>query len=660
MEQVTEQKQVLRPRPRLPWKKILSFLQAWWRPAVTRLLFYIGPLISLFIVETLNEKNPFTNLSDQQWWMNLVLYAIVWLVLWLIFGRRRRAAAAGACLFFFCGLANHYVLKFKGIVLFPHDIASWRTAANVAGTYDFSPDQYIWGALAILAAYLLLLYFVALPQKKRSYCRIKWLNLVPVAAAAAYCYMFFFSSWLIDAGIKTQQWKTQSNGWVLNFSLALRYGRVEKPENYSDGAVDALTEALSAESSGSITLVDDPYMETAYEPDTLDADGAEMVPSLTVTGESASTQPLNIICIMNESFADLSVFEALSIDQDSIPFYHSLTENTIKGWMYSPVTGGGTASVEYEFLTGNSISFLPPGTVAYQLYVKSGMPSLISWANALGFETTTFHPYEASGWNRMEVYSDFGADNQLYQEDVTDPQYVRSYISDQCDFDVIKSITSKAEGDKQFIFNVTMQNHGGYKQGWNNLEQSVTLTGAMAGISEYATQYLALMHKTDEALEELLDYYSSIDEPTMIVFFGDHQGSLSDWFYARLYGKQLDDRDMEELERQYVVPFFFWANYDIDEAQDVMISTNYLGALLGQLSGYPTTGYMDFLSDLYEVLPVMNKVGYITADGQIAEDSSELGDEVQEKLNQYAMLSYYNLFGSRDAEIDARFFSPQQ
>ncbi|MCD7843548.1 MAG: LTA synthase family protein [Clostridiales bacterium] len=441
---------------------------------------------------------------------------------------------------------------------------------------------------------------------------------------------------------------------MLNFSIALRYSRVEKPDDYSLEAVEALTESLSDQDS-SMTLLDDPYTETDYEPDTVDEDGASVTETLTVTNDESGTQPLNIICIMDESFADLSIFDLLTTDSDAVPFYHSLTENTIKGWMYSAVTGGGTASVEYEFLTGNSIAFLPLGTVAYQLYVKDDMPSLISWANALGFETTTFHPYESSGWNRVDVYNKFGADTQLYNTDVTDPSYVRGYISDSCDFEVLESITSAEEGDKQFIFNVTMQNHGGYKQTWYNLSRDVLLTGSLTGVSDYAEQYLALMRETDRALEELIEYYSSVDEPTLIVFFGDHQGQLSNWFYEKLYGKELDDRTIAEVEQQYVVPFFIWANYDIDEAQDVMISTNYLGALLAQVSNYPTTGYMDFLANLYEEIPVIGRVGYITADGTVVEDAEDLPEETQDLLAQYEMLSYYNLF-QRDEDIDNSFF----
>ncbi|MCD7886765.1 MAG: LTA synthase family protein [Clostridiales bacterium] len=637
-------------------KRLLAQVRRLWRPVLGRVVFCLGPFVDLIIVEILNEKNPFVNLNLKEWNMNLALYLVIWVALWLATGRLRRTARAATGLLFAAGLVNHYVLEFKGRVLFPNDIVGWRTAANVVGSYDLSPDVYIWGAIGVLVLYLLLVALLVPKQEKRHYFHIKWVNILIGAAAAAYVYAFFFSSWLPSAGIKTQQWKTQSTGWVLNFSIALRYSRVEKPDDYSLEAVEELTESLSDQDS-SMTLLDDPYTGTAYEPDTVDEEGAAVTETLTVTNDESGTQPLNIICIMDESFADLSIFDLLTTDSDAVPFYHSLTENTIKGWMYSAVTGGGTASVEYEFLTGNSIAFLPLGTVAYQLYVKDDMPSLISWANALGFETTTFHPYESSGWNRVDVYNKFGTDNQLYNTDVTDPSYVRGYISDSCDFEVLESITGAEEGDKQFIFNVTMQNHGGYKQSWYNLSRDVLLTDSLSGVSDYAEQYLALMRETDRALEELIEYYSSVDEPTLIVFFGDHQGQLSDWFYEKLYGKDLDDRTIAEVEQQYVVPFFIWAHYDIDEAQDVMISTNYLGALLAQVSNYPTTGYMDFLSDLYEELPVVGRVGYITADGTVVEEAEDLPEETQELLAQYEMLSYYNLF-QRDEDIDNSFFLP--
>ncbi|MCD7821344.1 MAG: LTA synthase family protein [Clostridiales bacterium] len=626
--------------------------QRLWR---SRLIFWLSPFAALFMVEIMNEKNPFTNLNFIELLMNMIWYVIFLFVLWLIFGRRRRAATVYMVVMFVIGMVNHFVLLYRGRILFPQDVTSWQTAANVAGEYDLSPDIYVWGALAILVVWMALIRFVMIPQPKREYFTRKSVLLGMVTASAAYVIAFFFTPWLPTVGIEAQQWKTQSNGFVLNFSLALRYSRVQQPDDYSEETLTELVTDLTEdeEASGGMTLYSASYIASQYDEATQDED---TVPDelITVTTDEDGTQPVNIICIMDESFGDLAIFDTLEINEDSIPFYHSLTENTIKGWMYSPVTGAGTANVEYEFLTGNSVSFLPDETTAYQLYVRDNMPSLVSWADALGFSTTTIHPYLSSGWNRVQVYNYFGVDTQLWNTDFLNPKYIRGYISDQSDFEMIESITEAADGESTFIFNVTMQNHGGYRQGWSNLSQEVYLTGSMFGSSDYTEQYLNLMRETDNQLQSLIEYYSEVDEPTMIVLFGDHQGKLSSWFYEyKLYGKDLDERTLEELELMYVAPFFIWTNYDIDEAQDVMLSTNYLGVLAALVSNYPTTGYMDFLSDVYAELPVVQTIGYINSDGLLTDEETDLTEEQQELLSEYETLSYYNLFGYKKQRIDS-------
>ncbi|MCD7843551.1 MAG: LTA synthase family protein [Clostridiales bacterium] len=625
--------------------------QRLWR---SRLIFCLSPIAALFMVEIMNEKNPFTNLNFIELLMNMIWYVMFLFILWLIFGRRRRAATVYMVVMFVIGMVNHFVLLYRGRILFPQDITSWQTAANVAGEYDLSPDIYIWGALAILVLWMALIRFVMTPQPKREYFTRKSVTLGMVTASAAYIIAFFFTPWLPTVGIEAQQWRTQSNGFVLNFSLALRYSRVQQPDDYSEETLTELvTDLTEDEESDGMTLYSASYIASQYDAATQDED---IVPDelITVTTDEDGTQPVNIICIMDESFGDLAIFDTLEISEDSIPFYHSLTENTIKGWMYSPVTGAGTANVEYEFLTGNSVSFLPDETTAYQLYVRDNMPSLVSWAEALGFSTTTIHPYYSSGWNRVQVYNYFGVDTQLWNTDFLNPKYVRGYISDQSDFEMIESITEAADGESTFIFNVTMQNHGGYRQGWSNLTREVTLTGSMYGSSDYTEQYLNLMRETDNQLQDLIEYYSQVDEPTMIVLFGDHQGKLSSWFYEyKLYGKDLDDRTLEELELMYVAPFFIWTNYDSQEAQDVMLSTNYLGALAALVSNYPTTEYMDFLTDVYAQLPVVQTIGYINSDGLLTDEETDLTEEQQELLSQYETLSYYNLFGYKKQRIDS-------
>ena len=565
----------------------------------SRLVFLLGPWACLWMVEILNENDVFEDLAAWQVLMNLVWYYSLFVSLRLILGRNRRSAALGTVLAFLFGLVNHYVLRFRGRILFPADITGWRTAANVAEGFDYSLDEPMMQAAVLLVAYLFLV-FVCVPQKKRAKIKLP-AALGLWAVILGYGYAFFCTGMLPALGIFTQQWVTQRNGFLLNFTIALRYSSVEKPEDYSQEAVLELME---------------------------DYPGVE--------GDK-SKQPTNLIVIMNESFGDFSIFDSFQSSEDPTPFLHSLEENTIKGWMYSSVTGGGTATIEFEYLTGFTSLFQPPHTVAYQLYVEEGMPSLAALAGDAGYATTAFHPYKSSGWNRVLAYQYLDFDKQMYEEDVIDPYYIRHYISDHSDYEMIYRSTQGE--DDTFFFNVTMQNHSGYAQGWNNLERTVELPDNLNSADHSAQQFFCLMRESDKALEELVTHYSQCDEPTMIVFFGDHQPPLTNAFYEQLYGKKLSERNTEEVMEQYAVPFFIWTNYDIEERQDVVISPNYLGVLTAQVAGLPMTGFMEFLSEMYEQLPVITPVGFVTSEGEFCSEE-ELSAEDQEWLRQYEILNY--------------------
>lgn len=569
---------------------------------LSRLIFLLGPWVSFWMVEILNGNDVFADLYPWQVLMNLIWYYLLFLLCRLVLGRRRRAAATAAGLSFFVGIVNHYVLRFRGRILFPADLTAWETAANVADAFDFSLDAAMRQGAVLLAAYLFLVW-MCVPQRRRDKLP-RWLAGLLVLVEVGYCFVFFKTGALPALGIYTQQWVTQANGFLLNFTVALRYSALDKPEDYSRSQVLELMEAYPTEA-----------------------------------GDPSVVRPTNLIVVMNESFADLTIFEGLEASEDPTPFLHSMEENTVRGWMYSPVTGGGTASVEFEYLTGFSTVFQPPHTVAYQLYAEEGMPSLAALAGSVGYDSTAFHPYKSSGWNRPIVYEDMRFDHQLYEEDVTEPYLVRRYVSDQSDYETLYSITDRAEGDPTFIFNVTMQNHSSYAQGWNNLEKTVTLPTEQRTADTTAEQYLSLMRASDDALRDLIAHYERSPEPTMIVFFGDHQPPLKNAFYEQLYGKPLDQRTTEEVLKQYATPFFLWTNYDIQEREDVVLSPNYLGVLTAQAAGLPLTGFMNFLSQLYEELPVITPVGLITGDGQVVK-REELTGEQQEWLLAYETLNY--------------------
>ena len=611
------------PSPETPEEPKRRFrLPQWIRQRVTaaRAAFLLGPWLSYIMVEVLNNNNPFTAHSTEQDLLNLIWYYLIFWLFRMLLGRKVLAGGVSAVVCFLFGLANHYVLSFRGRIIFPCDLLTLDTAAVVAKSYDYTPDKQIWIALAVLGGYLLLLllaHIVYHPKgRQRLGRKLLWGS---IAGMVIYLFAFFFTPLLPTIGIYTQQWRTQQNGFLLNFTTAIRYSFVSEPDGY-----DADKVAQTARSYRSQSVTD------------------------------AGELPENLIFIMNESFSDLTAaFPNLELSEDPLAFYHSLTENTVKGTMISPVTGGGTANVEFEYLTGDSLAFLPSSTVAYQLYLYDGCPSLVSQAKDLGYHTIAFHPYLSSGWNRTSVYPWLGFDEVHFQEDVQDPQYIRNYVSDLSDYEQLFRWTEENDGPTM-IFNVTMQNHSGYSQGWNNLSGDVTVTGG-AKPSSITTQYFSLMKESDQAIQALVEHYSQVDEKTMIVFFGDHQPPLGNTFFETLYGKKLDERDPEEVQQAYETPFFIWVNYDIPERDDLRISSNYLGVLAAEVAGLPLTGYQQLLSRLMDALPVASTAGYVTAEGQITQEVEELPGYVQSLYREYELAAYNHLFDEKHHPED--FFS---
>ena len=603
------------------WPKIpMTPRQYWW---ATMVLLALVPLLSFTMVEYLNYNDPWKDFTPAQLVLNLVWYYLGELLFYFLRGRRSGAVKLGLGIAWGFGCANHYLIAFRGRTLFPADFLSLGTAANVAGNYNYALSQRQGITLVIMIAVILAMK--VLPDEPRK--KFSWKVFAPSAGVSAVFLAAFFGTNMVERlGIEPSMWTTRGNGLFLNFAVCMKYMSVEKPESYSRQTLDAFG--------------------TAYDSDSL---------SVTVTDPDGTTRPVNVIVIMNESFSDLSVLPGVESNIDAMPFLRSLTENTIKGYAYSSVFGGTTANSEYEFLTGNTTAWLPAGTVPYQMYVSDGDPTLVSQMKALGYRTIAAHPYKSSGWNRPAVYDNFGFDQVYFENDFLNRTYMRGdektgYVTDQSNYEnLIRLYEEKEEGEPLFLFNVTMQNHSGYQMSWENLPREVWLTGGLQGRFQTVNQYLSLIYQSDQAIESLIAYFTQVEEPTMILMFGDHQPQVATNFYTDVLG---DSPDTALAQKKQMVPFVLWANYDIPEAQGVELSLNYLSALLMDTANLPMTGYQHYLLELWQQVPVINTVGVQDAQGNWYGEHETLPQEVAEAVEGYQVLLYNNIFDKSNRLAD--------
>ena len=218
----------------------------------------------------------------------------------------------------------------------------------------------------------------------------------------------------LDTTLFTPNVLYRNNGLLGGFVGNIRFLKVEKPDGYSAKAAEEIAENYQTQ-------------ETATP--------AEKLP--------------NIIVIMNEAFSDLSVFGDFSVSEDYMPFIHSLNKNVLKGHAYVSVKGGNTANSEFEFLTGDSMAFMPTGSVPYQKYIKSEIPSLASRLNELGYTTTAIHPYYGTGWCRNIVYPLLGFDQLIFKDEFVSPKKIRNYISDESAFQKIIDLYEEKDADEK-------------------------------------------------------------------------------------------------------------------------------------------------------------------------------------------------------------------
>ncbi len=652
---------------------IPGFAVRWDRPVWLRciwmfLLFTGIPFVMMVAVEQLNGVFITRFLGDEDVWANYVVYLLLYLLLYGFTGSMRASVMVVSPVLLLFGVANMYVKEFKGSPLVPMDFGSIRTAGNVAAGYTYEIGYEIVLGIALTVMVIALVSRLKMPKMKlplKIICRI--LSLVIVAGFA---WVFYFTDTVADYGMKpdffNQTRGYKNHGAVLEFTLNTKYMFLQTPGGYDASGVSEIISDAADQGSPHI-------LETALIRQGVDPEEAAKAVDMETAGERGQTP--NIIVIMDEAFSDLSVVGDFETNMDYLPYINSIMDETIQGNVYVSTIGTGTSNTEFEFLTGNTMAFLPAGSNAYQLYVKGEQPGLTSTLLYHGFTADAFHPYFESSWNRIAVYDymgfrDFITTKDLFGEDIMD-EYVssgysyntykrllrqrfpgedillRRFVSDEYDFKkLVEMYESKEEDEPFYVFNVTMQSHSSYDKEYSNFRQRVELVGTS---KEYpkTNQYLSLILETDDAFRDLTAYFEEVDEPTIILFFGDHQPYIENGFYAEVMGQSISDMDDETQQKRYISRFVLWANYDIPTGWIDEISMNYLSTLLLQVSGLEMPEYNRYLANLYQELPVITAMGCRDAAGNFfqADESNPLEQEIAD----YRCVQYNNL-----ADLKAR------
>ena len=575
------------------------------------LLIVIPLLIYLYCQFFCNGKFRF---ESERMFLNFLLIYFIIGIFYVVTGKLKISLYSTLILTFIIGVINYFITAFRGTPLVPWDIFSINVALSVLPTFTFKIDYKFITGIIIFALALFFLKKITIISFKNNKIKISY-RLIVLSIISIFFYSFYFTD-LINKFKLDENWDQKeeyhNNGLIASIFKQSRNLIISKPEGYDINSINKL--------ASSIEVPNNEISEDFEYP--------------------------NIIAIMNESFAELKVVGDFSTNTDYLPFFNSLDENTIKGNLHVSIFGATTPNSEWEFLTSNSMAFVPKRTVPYQQYVLRKSYSLATTLKEQGYTTNAIHSYYPQGYNRNLAYPRLGFDSFLNINTLKDLDFIREYPSDLSTYkNIIDLYENKGEDEKLFNFTLTMQNHGSYTD--ENFQNTII---AENGTYPKLNQYLSLIKIADNALESLINYFSAQDEHTIILIFGDHQPYVEDEFYNSLLSKSYSDiTSKEATEKKYITPFMIWANYDIDEEKykDIHdISANYLASLLLDVAEIQKTPYHYFLDNLRKEIPIITGNGYMDKNGIYHDFSEE--NEYSELIENYHFLQFNNMFDNDD------------
>lgn len=329
----------------------------------------------------------------------------------------------------------------------------------------------------------------------------------------------------------------------------------------------------------------------------------------------------DLIFVTSESFFDVTRLEGLTFAEDPLPVFHRLAETCTNGRFLSNTYGGGTGWVEMEMFTGLSMDLLKEGDTLSTLEEGTypSLPTTVRLLEQLGYSTTAIHSHNNTLYNRNVIYPLIGFQEVLFLEDfLTPPETAGTYAADAVFAqEIIARYEARDPGKPCFLYGMSMENHQAYFAG-----KYPTHSGYPAQCEALTQEDQAILdslvmglHDADASLGTLVDYFSQVDRPVMLVFVGDHLPSLNlaagDSLYQRLgilppAGEASTAEAMaESLSTDYLV----WTNYETEAQPDHTESCTFLGLHTLVRAGLPLNDYYQWMQDLLSPAALLTRNG---------------------------------------------------
>ncbi len=467
-------------------------------------------------------------------------------------------------------VVNHYKILYRHYPLVPADFYLFAEVIGIAR----SLSKVMLSGVILGFAVLILLAVIIFRKVKNEKPRLKYS--IIIMSTLLLLNIFLYN------GIYTKDY-AKNSGLISSFFYALSKEKSPVPKNYNEDSVLAL---ISKYKNYGI--------------------------------KEKSAKP-HIFLILGEGYSDIPFSENLQYKSSPVENLNNIKKESINGHIIVPNIGGGTSDTEFDILTGISTRNYRGVPYSNMLVDKpiEAVPQILKNA---GYKTKAVHPGDKWFYKRDKVFSLLGFDSFTTIESFNKENSKGLYISEEETFDYVindfKKYIDKNEHKPLFEFIITIQNHGPYLNKYGEkypFEFSSAIDFNNQDVNALSN-YLEGISDTDREMGRLTKELDLIDEPSYVVFFGDHLPLLSNHVYDGL----ISERDELRLVR---LPYFIWANKAAGKLKEEHlqdISSFYLGVELLKLAGQ-TNSYFNFLQYTKSDYPV------------IMEDYN--GDKIEQLIN---------------------------
>lgn len=375
----------------------------------------------------------------------------------------------------------------------------------------------------------------------------------------------------------------------------------------------------------------------------------------------------HIIFVMGEAFSDLPDEAPFAYDEinDPLAAYKAAaaSKNAVSGQIAVSNYAAGTANTEFNVMTGMQTNMIGEGLTSSFRVVRKKTKNIMSVLEKNGYGSLMLHPGKSWFYNRTSVYKNFGIKDLIFEEAFDESDRRGTMISDAAFLEKFKAAIEAriSEGDSPlFAYGITIENHQAYNYGkYDEKPAPVPLKIEVSNVSnERLEVYMEGLRANSEMVLELAEWLDTLEDPAILVFFGDHRPNLGDT-YKELGLSRLtpaDNSTPEAIIASYTVPFFIRANtayaksYDVKAAFErcslkdgMVLSDNYIGAMALQVCGFTDEGpYLEFLNNFRLEVPVYrtNEDAYLLADGTYTD---RLNGEQEETISKLRKWTYYRI-----------------